>query len=479
DVRRPSPSAVSGLSASSSTVPYTDILTTLSSLTDALTLLASSARSSRPPASPPFSRLPAELVARVVEFCQVDDLRLRQATNLALSLTCRTLHLVSQPIFASEIHLFTPQQLERVAARLPRNPADVEAIRTLMTNLKLDEIERQASNDGLWAGRHLVPLVRKLRQAGRLRTLHLDLRHGDADEDRDTEELAEDVASAMGSSSLSYWIEEVTRPPCPALVDVALPTSVNYAGDYAPVNWLFEVGKQVLHLRLGNLQDACLVPSDIVHDSITWIHVPAPTLYHLHTLCIPFFHFSPTDLRTVLLPRDDPASSTLSTLQVTVQIDESEVDLQAFISLFSHLAPSLRHFALRFASANSTGWSAVEYAFVEVLKSCIKLERLELGGKINMEHLFVRVVEAVPTLRSLTILPISSENFDFSHLEIVCCEVSTQLRDLTICAPSLAGRDPAEDWGAAFLRNCYEACEGQCELELRESPVEYDQWASQ
>lgn len=83
------------LSAATTSLPYTTALPLLTSLTRAAGLAASS-----PPSPSPFSLLPNELIARVVHFCQDDDFRLRQNTNLALASTCRAFNCAAQPILS-------------------------------------------------------------------------------------------------------------------------------------------------------------------------------------------------------------------------------------------------------------------------------------------------------------------------------------------------------------------------------------------
>ncbi|GAA6035347.1 hypothetical protein JCM8097_008825 [Rhodosporidiobolus ruineniae] len=89
-----------------------------------------------PAAESAFSRLAPELVDAIVAYCQDDDFRLRQNTNLALSRTCWAFNRSTSPILAAEMHLFTPGQLERVGVRLTERTFWLSRLRMVTTDLR-------------------------------------------------------------------------------------------------------------------------------------------------------------------------------------------------------------------------------------------------------------------------------------------------------------------------------------------------------
>lgn len=95
------------LSTVTSALPYPSAISLVAKISTVADLLLSSS----PLSTPPISNLPAELFSRIVHFCQDDNVRLRQNTNLALSRTSRSFYLAVQAVLAAEAHLFTTSQL--------------------------------------------------------------------------------------------------------------------------------------------------------------------------------------------------------------------------------------------------------------------------------------------------------------------------------------------------------------------------------
>ncbi|GAA5862838.1 hypothetical protein JCM8547_006565 [Rhodosporidiobolus lusitaniae] len=152
-------------------LPYRTGLDALGTLARALSLLS---RPSSPSPPSPFSRLPAELNARVVHFGQSDDLRLQQNTNLALSRTCRALYLAVRPILAAELHLFKPGQLER------------------------------RRNDGSWTGKLVCPLIEVLGERAQLDVFDMKLNLGPSPPAPDL--VDDEMWSAFGCHPADCWV---------------------------------------------------------------------------------------------------------------------------------------------------------------------------------------------------------------------------------------------------------------------------------
>ncbi|GAA6035228.1 hypothetical protein JCM8097_006428 [Rhodosporidiobolus ruineniae] len=335
DVRQLLASASSSLSPSStSTVPYFVCLSAHLSLARALPLFADS-----PPTRPsPFSRLPAELVDRIVALCQGDDddgdMRLRQNTNLALA------------------SLAAPSTAPLSPTSAGRHERDVAAVTTSTISLALSDIKLR--KDGRWAGAHLVSFLRQLHNVEVLRVeFDPELSEDDTASDLQAElSDALDFGSEPGahSTTTSRLCVAYPSPPSPKII---LPASIIFCSSrrracpVSPRDYKRDAEQRYTHLLLPWL---ALRPSHML-DLVRPFSNIAPQLRHLETFLV-FEH----DLQTTI---------------------------SAIEELFSSLAPTLESLVLRLDTDQDWDWQQknnVTNALCQGLARCDKLKHLELGA---------------------------------------------------------------------------------------------------
>ncbi|GAA5977400.1 hypothetical protein JCM11641_000086 [Rhodosporidiobolus odoratus] len=318
DLRQHLDVAISSLSTSSSTVPYVQCLDAQAAMVAALRLFASPL----PIRPSPFFRLPSELVSHIVQFCQDEDLFVRQSTNLALSRTTRSLYRAVRPILRVEVHLFTAQQLERVSRNFKEHDFATSAIESLPVNLKLCQIKRPP--DERWAGRLLFPLLSQYRAKESARVLHIHLAPSDSDGEIDEDEV--------------FWQrqEEMMH-------------ALRFAGKSSANElrgWRFRILDEL---------EMSFISGYSMYELVGFIADPPPFLQRLALgtgseqfthLKLPFFDFSPADFTSLLLPPTFSGPSALEHLEITFSIIDFQSDVGSLVNLLGRL-PSLRDLSLR------------------------------------------------------------------------------------------------------------------------------------
>ncbi|GAA6043539.1 hypothetical protein JCM8097_001212 [Rhodosporidiobolus ruineniae] len=376
-------------SLSSSTAIYTPFATAFSAqlvLTQAVNLLTFSP----PPASrPSFSRLPAELIAHIVEFCQFDDPRLRQDTNLALSRTCRAFYRAVSPILAVERHIFTPGQLERIAKSMLRRKAydsddeddgdprrdDVAPwhLCELTIDLTVDELQRKPGTR--WVGRLVEPLVMEVGDICCMRALRLRLRPTAKHDHIDN------LLRALGMSG-DDWAAFV--PDCLNRAEaVEIPV---FSCGYVEAPAFLQGLLQRSSATVASFGTSATPYETSAEDTTSFVNLfPADRSFvHLEGLSAPFLSFDPSTLLRLLRPPIPLLTAQLSRLDVAFDFDHPTVDAAAedLKIVFRLLAPSLRRLALRVRNHGVLPRSrgVVHSAVLDSLALCLNLEHLEVGG---------------------------------------------------------------------------------------------------
>ncbi|BGP12969.1 hypothetical protein JCM10213_006608 [Rhodosporidiobolus nylandii] len=462
-------SAVASLSSNTPTILYSDCLTALSAITSALPLLVAP---SSPPLPSPFSHLPAELVARVVDFCQDEDLRLRQNTNLALSRTCRALYAAVRPIILRrEVHLFTAAQLERVAEKVKADDDFRRGICQLTTQLELPEISEQ--KDGTWAGRHLVPLVEALAESPSFAALQLHFRDSSGCEGG-TSTFEAELLHALGLEGDDWWDFGVyTLEKVPSLV---LPSpNFSHAWTFA-VRVLLRPGTKVERLELGSTRFPYAVDPldlDLVRARHGLLGRLPPSFSQLRSLVLPFFTLRPHNL--ALLAPADALSPPLERLELAIHLETPDAEEGQLIEAFlSRLAPSLRHLSLRQRGEPPGGGDEYAKMLQGALGSCT-LTTFELGGTFLCDLDFVEIACCISSLRRLVVLPTPDSRF-FSPAGLAMVEPSlpSYLETLTLCTPDRRTRSAGDAWGSRAMRRMFEMCaRSGIELKLEERQAEF------
>ncbi|BGP12960.1 hypothetical protein JCM10213_006599 [Rhodosporidiobolus nylandii] len=462
-------SAITSLSSSAPSIPYSDCLIALSAITSALPLLVAP---SSPPLPSPFSHLPAELVARVVDFCQDQDLRLRQNTNLALSRTCRALYAAVRPILRREVHHFTPGQLERIPAKVKADNEFKLGLREFTVQLELSEIREQ--KDGTWAGRHLLPLIWGLRRAERIHTLHLGFKDESGCEGG-TEDFEESLFSALGTSAYD-WERDFASGWHPR--DRLVPALGRHTNLDFAIRALIRLVPSTERYQFGASAFPYLVDSAAFNQKIAAevLHNPTLSFARLRALIIPFHVFHLQNL-AVLSPQSGRPPS-LQHLEIAVRIEDPAEDVKAVAVMLGSLTPSLRRLSLRFKASNGLDGSDFQPTLVDTLAS-LQLERLEIGGHLITERFFDGLATRLPSLRHLTALPMSDDAINHWEFEAVCCQRYSSLHTSSICTPDRASSGADDAWGARLVRQYIEEAEFcRIKLTLETRAAEYE-WLEQ
>ncbi|BGP12858.1 hypothetical protein JCM10213_000381 [Rhodosporidiobolus nylandii] len=469
DVVRLLSSAKSTLASPDSFIPPASCTGALSAIASGLHLVVSSAS---PPRPPPFSRLPAELVARIVELCQSDDLRLRQNTNLALSATCRVLYAAVRPTLIREMHLFTASQVEGAAKALSSGERDADAVRELTADLKLADLELQPN--GRWAGRHFLPLVALL---DKLDKLHVSFTPADP-----SREEADEVERALGLvdahtedsewHSLPYkpMVRDLRLPlPRPGLASTTLALSYHSPG---PLERLYIGDTARPQLGLDDLVDWA---RDVLPEAVK--RKPPP----LKVLAIPFVPITASELLDIVRPPhlDDTTvpPCRLEDLEVLLNIDSNIPDAVKNVqALFEALAPTLRRLVLRVVFIDG-----LEYpddrrfvsALCAALAQCETLEYLEMGGiELWCDWPIALGEDHPPNLRTIVFLPHTYPGALIDYAE----SRPRTVRQATLCLPAVEKFDHWRQNTMEYVRGALEVCEEhglEVRLEVREAEGEW------
>ncbi|GAA5955444.1 hypothetical protein JCM10213_000375 [Rhodosporidiobolus nylandii] len=370
-------------------LPFSAAVSAVSALSHAAELLVIAAS---PPHTPPFSRLPAELVARVVELCQVEDVRVRQNTNSALAATCRSLHAGVRPILEREVHLFRPGQLERVSPLFRSGMRKPEQLETLTVELDLDDLKLQP--DGRFNGRHLHSLLSLVRDHVERFHLHLTpLRNP-----RPTARLTTDDnlnAAGLGEA----WDRIIQRSQ---FRDRFLDRQMD-----EPLNVPEAEGAAYERLALP------------------WLAVSPRVLLHL------------LSLDNGEAGGTDPRASHITHLEVTLTFESTSglEDRVAHIRRVFSRTPHLTHLTLRLRSSALPRPDAQSFARVlaHALCLCGELVHLEIGGT-DFEDDFFPPVFKHSSLRTIVLLP--TPHFAVGGLEdylMIGEEATGSVRRLVYC----------------------------------------------
>ncbi|GAA6005580.1 hypothetical protein JCM10207_005257 [Rhodosporidiobolus poonsookiae] len=456
-------STISSLTSSSPSVPYVAALSAQSNLTAALQHLALPSEHS----PPVFSRIPAELVAHIVLFCQDDDLRLRQNTNLALASTCRAFHAAVQPILRREVHLFTPSQVERAHYAFPENSARARGVRRMTVEIELNKLKRQ--DDGTWAGRRVPSVINRCDDLDELR-----LRFGDG---LLTDSLMGDIdyqlGRTLGFGDEQKWrlglkwlpLHRFRRLDIPLFFAVGRPC-LTLADILQPSSWL-------RHLRLGDPSVPLSTSPEDIDEHLKHPHTIC-SFHHYESFCAPFLAFYPSALRKVLGPYPDNRPSMLRQLEVTMYIEDIDTDVLLIRDALLHLAPTLRHLVLRVVVDEPS--FGEEERLTEVvlpaLQACT-LTHLEVGGNV-FDRKFLQGLLELPDLPMLTLLPISSPGLSDLPYTYDFTTVGPNLRHLVVCV-ELAMDNPLDAFNSQWLKALLDQCEDRSlKVEIQKRTREWD-----
>ncbi|GAA6035300.1 hypothetical protein JCM8097_008806 [Rhodosporidiobolus ruineniae] len=462
--------------STTSTVSYLDCLPFHATLARALPLLLVLPV----PRPSPFLSLPAELVAHIVGFCQTDDLRLRQNTNLALSRTCRLLHRAVSPILDAEMHLFTPGQLERAAdevelvgfSRRSRRPT--RAITTFSCDLGISDITRQS--DGRWAGRHLVPLTESFGTDGASPLKHLRM-HFRADEaGSQGGSVQNSLLRALGATNFDwqYLFSDQFQDLSELWYPVAgLEYDLQGFLDAVLSQWdLTRVHLGQASLPYYNHPNAILDYFDPRREKAV-----QPFFASFTVFAAPFLTLYPSDaLKLFHKPTTSPP---LQHLELSIHYCQPEHHLGPLVKVLTFLAPTLRHLSLRLKGAGpaAPGGAQLENDLLEALRPCQHLTTLELGGYDCDGQNLRDILEALPALRHFTLLPAIRAHANahtFSLLAVLEEFSAPHLESFTCCTSRFKEDGPKDRFGEAELREWMEKCEEQgieAKVEWRESEI--------
>ncbi|GAA5892506.1 hypothetical protein JCM6882_005634 [Rhodosporidiobolus microsporus] len=442
DVRHLLTSALSALSASLGTsepLPYLECARALSSLASALPLLAVPV--SPPPVSSPISRLPAELVALIVSFCQDEDLRLRQNTNLALALTCLAFYEAVDPILAVEVHLFTAGQIERVAQRVREEAGMDMGITTLTADLALEDIKRQP--DGRWPGGALLMMLASLSgPLCQLKVLKFRFRPSQRDP---SNTYGRELAAALGVDDVEFNLMFGGRQQYPSLEELHFPSLDYGAHAHTAGGALFEPPCGIRSLSIGHTAYPSFVDWEDLQANLAFerelyqVSKRRRALQELRTLSLPWFQFKPQDFLPLVIATTTAPPPPLRHLEVTFALEDLARDLPVVEEIFTCLAPSLRRLALRIVRTEEAEWTLFEPEYRggigRALRPLAQLEHLEVGG--DALDSILSDADPFPSLRHLTLLPYSviphSDQTPFRLIERLGYKA---VKCLTLCIPS-------------------------------------------
>ncbi|GAA6035363.1 hypothetical protein JCM8097_008834 [Rhodosporidiobolus ruineniae] len=459
----------------SAVIPYAACLDAHVALGRALQLLAAS---DLPSAA--FSRLPMEILARVVDFCQTDDFRLRQSTNVALAQTCRSLHGVVSPILAAERHVCTAGQLERLYRLVSSNRETAAHVRQLTITVGIEELERQ--QDGRWAGRFFESLLWTLKAT--LRSLRIRIEPGQGWDFMDFQRAL--GMSPEPGDDWQHLIDSVFR----GIEDVEHPIFDNHGYATDIINTILK-SPATVHARIGHASLPYPTWAEFTRQHLVRQRrlgsdeqAPKGSFRHLRTLSAPYFAFYPLDLFTLLRPLDPATPPILQHLDIALRLTDPGVtgasNLEALDTLFSLLAPSLRRLAVRISAAEREGHtsSPIQSALAPAIRHCIHLEQLEVGGRGLDEGVLSADGTALPfpRLEHLTVLPLLGM-LDLDALERVVDKLlPPSLRRLVLCIPANVPRPSESVWPEKCFRYFEEDCERQGIKLKIETRVEEDKW---
>ncbi|GAA6035330.1 hypothetical protein JCM8097_008818 [Rhodosporidiobolus ruineniae] len=191
----------------------------------------------------------------------------------------------------------------------------------------------------------------------------------------------------------------------------------------------------------------------------------------LEVLAVPYHLFFPSDLLPLVLP-PFLSAPILTHLEVAFRLRDVLQDCGTIADILRRLAPTLSHLTLRVQCPDVQQFNIQTYeaTVTPVLRTCTKLEHLEVGGNC-VDYGFVHAASHLPRLQKLVILPCpEADHFgllsDFDHLP-------PSLRSLVFYVPPLSSTGPYDMFSNHYLYDVMSRCEGgSVALEFREDVAE-------
>ncbi|GAA5902109.1 hypothetical protein JCM6882_006703 [Rhodosporidiobolus microsporus] len=465
-------SAIAALASTAPSVPYDTCLTAQSHLLAALQSLAT------PPTSSPSSSLsclPTELLAEIISRLQEEcDAPLRQRTNAYLARTSRALKKLVQPVLDAEAVIRTPRQLEHLAAKVSRHNITVlRSLEHVDVDVELDEIKRQ--KDDSWAGRRLLPVLGSLIDFGVLESLSVRLRSSTpcsvGHHQRYRTTYQDDVETALGLFE-GEWAEFQLGSICSdstALIRLELPNlSRENAAGLEPAWEVFMPPPTLRQLRLGCLSPpAVLSPNDFRRAREAYTKRQEENNdgdgFAYEVLALPYHSCIPSDFLPLVLPLSPSTTPTVYHLEAAFFIEALQQDLASVAEILTILSSVLRHLVLRIEcpDAEYDNVDLFVQTVVPALKTCSRLEHLEIGGQL-VDTRTVVAAKSLPALEHLVLLSTckGADMFDLSHT------VPSQLLSYTLVLQ--------QSWDESDLRFLAEECQqSDVKLIIQERPEEY------
>ncbi|GAA6043552.1 hypothetical protein JCM8097_001218 [Rhodosporidiobolus ruineniae] len=423
----------------------------------------------------------------------VDDLRVRQDTNSALSRTCQAFHRAVSPILAAERHIFTPRQLLAVASALNLDAADdakaetknASQIRQVSIMLTTEQLERNPGDS--WCGRLVEPLGLQLFTRSGCKSLRLRF-HPEA-----SQTPVDDImitpqprynsllrACGMSVSDWCGFLEECFKN----LEEVEVPVfGRNFLFTASLLDGILNF-RSVTAARFGtsavpyefSSEDVKLDLEQLDHRGTTF------DICHLELLSAPFLNFAPTDFLPLIRPSLPSSPPRLRHLDITFELvaepSDLETGLSALTAIFAALAPTLRRLALRirFDGYNSRDAETANRGVATAIALCTRLEHLEVGGRPLRDDLLPLVLPSLPRLQHLSVLPLLGL-FDIYRIpDLLADHLPSGLRSLVLCVPDDVELDADAGWTERPMRRAVELCARRTiRLELEARRVE-ERW---
>ncbi|GAA6035317.1 hypothetical protein JCM8097_008814 [Rhodosporidiobolus ruineniae] len=482
EVRQPLATAVSCLSSfADATVPYADCLPAHTALSQALPLLLVPLRPPSPPRLSPFLRLPTEVVARIVDFCQDDDLRLRQNTNLALSRTCRLFHRAVSPILDGEMCVFTTGQLDRLAVVVAAQELnnDVGYDPTVPVRLSVQIDPKSLSQLG---GESLGSTLLRLAKSFQADVLNGGLRRRVVSGSLPAFEDLHHLVGMSGDDFCDFVLYDwpssttLTLPVCGANEDYGI--SVVDALLRTPCTSVY-LGAAAVPYEIAAVDIDLAIDRHVGFDDDI-------TLSHLVVLAAPYLRFPPSDFLDFIshaAPNFDidsqpvPCDPALQHLEIAFNLDHAATYPDQLPAIFTFLAPTLCHLSLRLRDrfVMTEKKASIVQQLVDALKLCTNLVHLELGGHgLDQDDIF-SVATSLSRLHHLTPLPLP-HSFYFPGLPHSFHTLPPSLRSLVVCVPANLNLDKEGQDEKSPLNQCLEVCDARG-VELRfEQRVAEERW---
>ena len=340
-------------------------------------------------------------------------------------------------------------------------------------DVNLDDHGLQPTRNGVWHGKHLVPLVRSVRPE------IFELRFGETRTtfDGETDDLLrviggkmEDVKGFMSLVSQDVKISIASSRMGTVflrdLVDGKSPTSVSLGSSEYP-------GYPVV-VKWEDIEEWVMREDDA--------RTPVP----LKRISLPHFELLPDLLLDLIAPPPaNTAFGTLTYLECTLVLPDSLVQSQAAIDeVFFCISDNIRHLSLRtrtrtLSIPSEADRQALSFQVSRLLGGCARLQSVELGGTVfgaDLPNCLTISLNAT-RVQHLTFLPFPLSPTPANMLELfrqgVVPKVTLCLPKLPVTTPYSIGNDQVVEglWNSGHLEHIVELCEGsgtKLVLETRE-----------